>query len=76
MDTLQLIAKALLDLDRVDRTAGLNDAAYRKQSRIILSSPAVLNALARARDAPTQEAATPPKPARKRTTKPKPAPEA
>lgn len=78
MDTLQLIAKALLDLDRVDRTAGLNDAAYRKQSRIILSSPAVLNALARARDAPTEQAAaaTPPKPARKRTTKPKPAPEA
>ena len=76
MDTLKLIAKALLDLDRVDRTAGLNDAAYRKQSRIILSSPAVQNALSRARDAPAQEAATPPKPARKRTTKPKPAPEA
>lgn len=72
METLQLIAKALLDLDRVDRTAGTNDAAYRKQSRIILSSPAVRNALARARDAPAQEAATPPKPVRKRTTKPKP----
>lgn len=72
METLQLIAKALLDLDRVDRTAGTNDAAYRKQSRTILSSPAVRNALARARDAPVQEAATPPKPVRKRTTKPKP----
>lgn len=78
MDTLQLIAKALLDLDRVDRTAGLNDAAYRKQSRIILASPGVQHALTRARDAPTEpaEAATPPKPAKKRTTKPKPAPEA
>ena len=78
MDTLQLIAKALLDLDRVDRTAGLNDAAYRKHSRIILSSPSVRCALARARDAPApqEEAATPPKPAKKRTTKPKPTPEA
>lgn len=78
MDTLQLIAKALLDLDRVDRTAGLNDAAYRKQSRIILSSPSVRCALARARDAPIEQAKaeTPPKPAKKRTTKPKPAPEA
>lgn len=72
MDTLQLIAKALLDLDRVDRTAGLNDAAYRKQSRIILASPGVQHALARARDAPAEPAETPPKPARKRTAKPKP----
>ena len=42
MDTLQLIAKAMLDLDRVDRTAGLNDAAYRKQpgkSRLFLILP-------------------------------------
>lgn len=72
MDTLQLIAKALLDLDRVEKTAGTNDTAYRKQSRIILSSPAVQNALARARDAPAQEAAALPKTVRKRTTKPKP----
>lgn len=72
METLQLIAKALLDLDRVERTAGQNDAAYRKQSRIILSSPAVQNALARARDAPAQNAETPQKPVRKRTTKPNP----
>lgn len=74
MDTLQLLSKALLDLDRVERSAGENDAAYRKQSRIILSSPAVQNALARARDAPTAqaEAAMPPKPARKRNPKPQP----
>ena len=76
MDTIQILSKALLDLDRVDRTAGPNDAAYRKQSRIILSSPGVRNALARARDAPAEPAATPPGAARKRTTKPKPAPEA
>lgn len=72
MDTIQLLSKALLDLDRVEQTAGLNDAAYRKQSRIILTSPGVKNALARARDAPAEEAETPPKPARKRTAKPKP----
>lgn len=72
MDTIQLLSKALLDLDRVEQTAGPNDAAYRKQSRIILTSPGVKNALARARDAPAEEAETPPKPARKRTAKPKP----
>lgn len=72
MDTIQLLSKALLDLDRVEQTAGLNDAAYRKQSRIILTSPGVKNALSRARDAPAEEAETPPKPARKRTAKPKP----
>lgn len=76
MDTPQLTAKALPDLDRVDRTAGLNDAAYRKQSRSILSSPVVRCAIARARDAPKpqEEVAMPPKPAKKRTTKPKPTP--
>lgn len=72
MDTIQLLSKALLDLDRVEQTAGPNDAAYRKQSRIILTSPGVKNALSRARDAPAEEAETPPKPARKRTAKPKP----
>lgn len=72
MDTIQLLSKALLDLDRVEQTAGPNDAAYRKQSRIILTSPGVKNALARARDAPAEKAETPPKPARKRTEKPKP----
>ena len=70
MDSLQIIAKALLDLNRVEVSAGNNDAAYRKQSRAILSSPGVLNALARARDAPTDAAGTPAKPVRKRTTKP------
>ena len=69
METLMLLSKALLDLDRVERSAGENDAAYRKQSRIILSSPAVQHALARERDAPI-EAAQPPKP-HKRTQKPK-----
>lgn len=70
MDTLQILAKALLDLSRVEESAGDNDAAYRKQSRIILESPGVKHALARARDAPKpQEAEEPPKPARKRKTK-------
>ena len=74
MDTIQLLSKAPLDLDRVEQTAGPNDAAYRKQSRIILTSPGVKNALARARDAPSlwEESSTPEKPARKRTEKPKP----
>lgn len=72
MDTIQILSQALLDLSRVEETAGLNDAAYRKQSRIILTSPGVKNALSRARDAPAEEAKTPPKPARKRTAKPKP----
>lgn len=76
MDTLRLLSKALLDISRVEISAGDNDAAYRKQIRIILNSPGVQHALARARDAPVQEAATPPKPVRKRTTKSKPAPEA
>lgn len=68
MDTIQILSKALLELDRVEHTAGLNDAAYRKQCRIILSSPGVQHALARARDAPDEPA---PKPVRKRTPKPK-----
>ena len=71
MDPLPILSKALLDLARVEKTAGLNDAAYRKQCRIILSSPGVQNALARARDAPAEKAAEPAKPARKRTPKPK-----
>ena len=70
MDSLQIIANALLDLTRIEASAGDNDAAYRKQSRAILGSPGVLNAIARARDAPAAAAATPAKPARKRTTKP------
>ena len=56
MDTLTILSKALLDLARVEKTAGLNDAAYRKQCRISLSSPGVQNALARARDAPAEKA--------------------
>lgn len=71
METLMLLSKALLDLSRVEMTAGLNDAAYRKQCRIILNSPGVQHALAKARDAPSAAEAEPqPKP-RKRTPKPK-----
>lgn len=71
MEIIQLLSKALLDLSRVEETAGLNDAAYRKQCRIILNSPGVQHALAKARDAPAAaEAAPQPKP-RKRTPKPK-----
>lgn len=71
MEIIQILSKALLDLSRVEETAGPNDAAYRKQCRIILSSPGVQHALAKARDAPAAaEAAPPPKPC-KRTPKPK-----
>ena len=72
MELIQILSKALLDLSRVEMTAGDNDVAYRKQCRIILNSPGVQHALARARDAPTEqvEAAPQPKP-RKRTLKPK-----
>ena len=72
METVHILTKALLDLDRVEQTAGANDAAYRKQSRIILSSPGVRHALARARDAPAEKVEMPPKPTRKRTAKPTP----
>ena len=71
MDLNAIIAKALLDISRVEKTAGNNDGAYRKQMRIILNSPGVQHALARARDAPaTAESAPQPTP-RKRTPKPK-----
>ena len=71
MEIIQLLSKALLDLSRVEMTAGDNDAAYRKQCRIILNSPGVQHALAKARDAPDGAEAEPqPKP-RKRTSKPK-----
>lgn len=71
MEIIQLLSKALLDLSRVEMTAGDNDAAYRKQCRIILNSPGVQHALAKARDAPAAAEAEPqPKP-RKRTPKPK-----
>ena len=51
MEALQTLTNALLALSRVEETAGTNDAAYRKQCRIILASPVVQHALARARDA-------------------------
>lgn len=69
MELIATLTNALLEIARVDKTAGDNDGAYRKQMRIILNSPGVLHALARARDAPA-EGAAPPKP-RKRTPKPK-----
>lgn len=68
MDTIQILYKVLLDLSRVEETAGENDAAYRKQCRIILNSPGVRHALARARDAPALPESAP-KPARKRKPK-------
>lgn len=64
MELIQILSKALLDIVRVDATAADNDAAYRKQMHIILDSPSVKNAIAKARDAPA-----PPKP---RRPKPKP----
>lgn len=66
MELIQILSKALLDIIRVDATAADNDAAYRKQMHIILDSPAVKNAIAKARDAPAPE---PPKP-RKSKSKP------
>ena len=48
MDTIQLLSKALLDMDRVEQTAGPNDVAYRRQSRIILTRPDVQKAVAHA----------------------------
>lgn len=53
MELIQIISNALLDIVRVDATAADNDAAYRKQMRIILNSPTLRNAIAKARDAPT-----------------------
>lgn len=77
MEPVQILAQALVDIKRVFEITQGYDAAFRRKCRIILESPELNNALARARDAPaeTQEAATPPKPARKRTAKPKPSPE-
>lgn len=71
MDIIQILAQALIDLSRVEQTAGENDAAYRKQCRIILNSPGVLHALAKARDAPALVQEQEPAPKRKRTTKTK-----
>lgn len=72
MDMTAIFIKALLDISRVEKTAGDNDGAYRKQMRIILNSPGVQHAmvLARARDAPSESAApAQSKPARKRKPK-------
>ena len=71
MDIMQILSQALIDLSRVEQTAGANDAAYRKQSRIILNSPGVLHALAKARDAPAPVQEPEPAPKRKRPTKAK-----
>lgn len=72
MDLIATLVNALLDISRVEKTAGDNDGAYRKQMRIILNTPGVQHAmaLARARDAPAESAAAAqPKPARKRKPK-------
>ena len=73
MELILILTKALMDISRVEQTAGDNDGAYRKQMRIILNSPGVQYAIARARDAPEEganpEPANAPKPARKRKPK-------
>lgn len=70
MSILETLTNALLDVARVDETAGDNDAAYRKQMHIVLNAPGVRHALARARDAPAESAAPAQvKPARKRKPK-------
>lgn len=73
MELIPILTKALIDISRVEQTAGENDGAYRKQMRIILNSPGVQYAIARARDAPEEGApsapAPDPKPARKRKPK-------
>lgn len=73
MELIPILTKALMDIYRVEQTAGDNDGAYRKQLRIILNSPGVQYAIARARDAPEEGApsapAPDPKPARKRKSK-------
>lgn len=69
MDIARILSEALISVSRVDLTAGNNDSAYRKQMRIILDSPGLRHALAKARDAPFSEEITPEKPKRKRTPK-------
>lgn len=73
MELIPILTKALIDISRVEQTAGDNDGAYRKQMRIILNSPGVQYAIAKARDAPEEGApsapAAAPKPARKRKPK-------
>lgn len=63
MELIQILANALLEVDRVEQSAADNDAAYRKQMRIILGSPTLRNAIAKARDAP----ASVPKPRKTQT---------
>lgn len=67
MELIQILSNALLDIVRVDATAADNDAAYRKQMHIILDSPNVRNAIAKARDAP-EPAPKPRKPKAKANT--------
>ena len=73
MELIPILTKALMDISRVEQTAGDNDGAYRKQMRIILNSPGVQYAIAKARDAPEESATSAPtsapKPARKRKPK-------
>lgn len=70
MDITRILSDALIAIFRVDLTAGNNDSAYRKQMRIILDSPGLRHALAKARDAPPVSGENAPeKPKRKRTPK-------
>ena len=70
METMQVLVQALMDIKCVYESTAGNDAAFRKQCRIILNAPALNYHIARARDAPAEPTETP-KPAKKRTTKPK-----
>lgn len=71
MEVYNTLLNALLQFTRIERAAGDNDAAFRKQCRIVLNSPTLAYALSKARDAPdpAQEQPTA-APKRKRTTKP------
>lgn len=66
-----ILAECLEALAKAEKAA-VNDAAFRKQYRLIAEAPAVKYALAKARAPTAEEAEQPPKPARKRTTKPNP----
>ena len=66
-----ILAECLERLTRAEKAA-VNDAAFRKQARILLEDPAVMYTVLHARDAPAEPAETSPKPKRKRTPKPSP----
>lgn len=63
-----ILVECLESLVKEEKTA-VNDAAFRKQFRILTADPGVKHALCHARDAPVEP---PIKPKRKRTPKPSP----